>query len=783
MQTSRTEAPETTIQSTTQFVDSGTIVSAHPTHDPTPLTNLHLSNANFYNQTLLDFLSKPHEMASFVWQTTDASFSNLKEITLLKDILLADDSMVKRLDYYRHIRADACIRIQANPSQISSGKILAYYMPFYGIKKYEEATLAMPRRVTQLPLCEFDLATDRSLEFEVSWHHPLAFFTVVAALNTTNSQQLGRLRFFTYTPLRGGLTVTFQVWGWLKRDSIVLANPTTQTYDLSLPATRNYMAKVSKLRQDGSLYEKEFKTIPLSEKEFSFVNQTRGFKPIIERRAVGPSNYIVPATSLRSATDANPVEKNSDTMSATAVTQAKKLVSQAGGAAVSWAVKKASEVAAGAILAAENPRAEKAPLLVLDRGSHDLCTVNQAVPSFTYAFQADSKLADAPALAFHSGDETAFAHLVSIPTYHATVTWSTATAAKTLLYSVGTSPKTLGYHEGSGHKQWSPYAAIAGMFAYWRGTFKFTVKIAKTRFHSGRLLLCWDANSGGSPPSHDETDVLPRVIIDLEQGNEWTFDIPYMNVNYFSKYSSDVSRIMLFVHTPLQVASSAAGTVDIIFECSMTDDAAFMYPTGLLFQTNDLPQHSTSNNARELITSSKQMDPTSVEALCVGDTCKSLLEYLKRAPNVTHGTPGHIFANWPFDDSLHHTILRRVATWYALHRGSLRYTVRLYSTGAETEPAYIRLGLPANPHDPYVSAHTGYVQFMTQHKTVSFEVPQMAVVPWRICTDQASGEPSSLYDFPVLDPKFPADSEWDYLVTAADDFRLALFTGINPVSL
>jgi hypothetical protein len=72
----------------------------------------------------------------------------------------------------------------------------------------------------------------------------------------------------------------------------------------------------------------------------------------------------------------------------------------------------------------------------------------------------------------------------------------------------------------------------------WRGSFVLTIKAAKTSFHSGRLMITYapcDGTSFGVPGSAkldlDKTNYCYREVIDLRDGSEWSFILPYASTS------------------------------------------------------------------------------------------------------------------------------------------------------------------------------------------------------------------------------------------------------------
>jgi hypothetical protein len=79
-----------------------------------------------------------------------------------------------------------------------------------------------------------------------------------------------------------------------------------------------------------------------------------------------------------------------------------------------------------------------------------------------------------------------------------------------------------------------PAGYVASRFRYWRGSMRYRLKLVKTEFHTGKLLVCWvpfnnQAQPYTSPPNVEASYYRYRQIIDISQGNEFEFIVPYMS--------------------------------------------------------------------------------------------------------------------------------------------------------------------------------------------------------------------------------------------------------------
>lgn len=731
-------------QNTTVFIDGGTKVVSLPT---TQLSAGHrMQNMVVPKQTILDFLAKPHIVAQFDFQKTDLQLAVINSMELPNQLFASNEVLKSKVRYFKSFRGDVMIRVQANPSMAHSGKLLFVFFPFDNDAIDYTNRLEHLTSITQLPKVEFDLGTDRTAEFRVPYRMPTAYYQNISS----PTHDYGDLKCVVYSTLRGGTTdtVPVTVWAWFDPDTVVLANPVADN-DIPIGAAirSNRLKKVC--QQAGGLE--------------------------VEKDSSKKSTSNILGSVAAIATTAASVPVLSEVA-----------------APVAWAAAIASKAAAA--FGFSNPRQELAPSLVLDRGARDLCTVDQAVPGYVFGYSGASRLGKTPTLGLVDEDELSFAHLLPISVYREILAWDdTDSVGMALISAEAVNLENLGRSTGALYYHYAPYLAIAGMFSLWRGYIRFTFKIAKTRFHSGRLLVCFDCDVAGSVPTLAETDPLLRMVIDLESGNEWTFECPFPMETDYVGYTNNIGRLSLFVLTPLSYAAGSSDTVDIIVETSMRADASFCYPRGdstrwledaalarkrVVAQAGGYSLPSGSKTSIDLTNNVETlfMDPLPFEVQDVGDACRSLRTYIKRGTLQNYTATQLQFAANTIDSLTQvNDVMKSVIQWYALMRGSMRYSIRPKS------PRFLELCMAVDSSAEIATTTTsGYVQFLQQDKFSDIEVPQMFCLPWRYAVPL--GQQSGLIgDYPVI----RADASADYQITAAaaDDFDLCMFIGILPVEI
>lgn len=264
----------------------------------------------------------------------------------------------------------------------------------------------------------------------------------------------------------------------------------------------------------------------------------------------------------------------------------------------------------------------------------------------------------------------------------------------------------------------------------------------------------------------------------------------------------------LFVLTPLTTAGGASDVVDIIVETSLRPDCSFGYPR---LETSDYTKNfiyvptTTEERSRALLKGPihKQSggqslrgesalasgvlhpidlnnnvlvpftDPIEREASSMGDSIRTLRKLIKRGVIAVYPEidDTYIFGANALDQmtQVGNPLLFAVAQWYALMRGSLRYSFNcktdsiLYLTDAVKGP------------EPFVAANTAQGQFLRSGAFIDVEVPMYYVNPWRFAEPEYA---DSNTRYPGL--KFNNTDGFMVSVTAAEDFDLSYFIGVEP---
>jgi hypothetical protein len=337
---------------------------------------------------------------------------------------------------------------------------------------------------------------------------------------------------------------------------------------------------------------------------------------------------------------------------------------------------------------------------------------------------ADNILADMPNMAGSDSDEMALSYVSQIPTYYRSFTINTTTAQPPfnenyVVFADSVHPsKFVSTSPGTLDSTFLGYVSSA--FAQWRGGIKYTVKLAKTGFHSGTLRATflpgvYDFPIGVPNPITKPEAQLERVYqktFDLRDLNEFTVTIPYAatrpylnvvnpNSNYFTQSQQKDSQLGVFIidiFVPVVAPPTVTQNVKAAVFVSGAEDIAFANPTApniypystVVSQSFSLQEPTdrvvAPDRGETNINSSSPKMSLLPSGLCTGEVVSSIKALLSRFGPYYFATGenvSNIYQLAPFDfqdpivasgDSVTFDYLDYFSYLYAFYRGGLRFS-------------------------------------------------------------------------------------------------------------
>jgi len=557
-----------------------------------------------YNQEAIkDFLQKPIRLTDFTW-STQSKGSILYSDFLYRQIFMKDVYRQKVVGF-RGFRATCVIRVQVNSNKFQAGRLLLCYVPQAEDQMYAEMRTRSLTAATQLPHVELDLSTQTEVVFEMPYVSPYPYYDL-----TTAEGDLGKLSLLVYSPLATGTGSTVAtVTVWINFKDVELIAP------IYCPVFIAEMGGVEEVWQGP--------------------NATTSFEV---------QNEVANATEAEAIASGNrPISTGLGFMGSVCEVFSLVPVLAPVATPAAWVCNVLSRIAYA--FGYSKPSSESVTSKVTSTVNHFMQNSDGVDMFPSMGVSATNKLTVLDGLAGTSTDEMALDHLLRIPAFYTSFTWTTATTPDTILFKKALIPTAFCNTSTDGAYALydaTPLAFFASQFKFWRGGFKITLKIVKTTFHSGRLLISYNpAGSYGTAMTTDQTSYVLREIVDVRENVEYTYSFPYVsNYQYMltgaladENPAHSIGYFQIQVLNQLTAPDTVSSSVEINLEVSAEPHFELAFPT-----SNDKIVYIKEEFSAEMgevdnpigasaLENSITMDPAQY---CIGERVLSILQLLKR---------------------------------------------------------------------------------------------------------------------------------------------------------
>jgi hypothetical protein len=628
---------------TTKFVSESSGMTASMIK-PIHMTKELLCAAKASEKDLKAFLANPVLVLNNTFHNTDTGAT--APILDIDSQLTLNPIWQVKLYGFLGVRATAVIRLQVNTNRYQQGRYILAWIPSGGATSTFNGAYNLSRRifdkcsVTQLPHVEIDLATQTECVLKVPYLTTYTHYPLNSTVASNGSR--GSFVVYPYSPveLSGVVNVPYKVYmSW-------------EDVDFAAPVVPQ-MADFELVPSPGQVYQSIFDNI-----------KTKVSTAIEEERE---STGAGPLTSrLRVAAKGSSwIERNVPLLSELAKP-------------VTWALSIGSGVAS--FFGWSNPVDISRVHRALQTWMPFALNCDAIDESMPLSLFSQNQLELLPGLGGTDVDEMSLAHLLTIPAYWRTDTITTSTIENSLIYSCPLEPRQFQkqYTVNTSHTLFSqtPVCFFSQFCSLWRGGFRFTFKIVKTEFHSGRigvLFQPYDYNTSSSTSTPDFDAVghyAMRHIIDIRETNEFQLDIPYTSLRQYHRNPALISSVStnitngtfdpmgyLYVYVVNQINSPSglvSSNVRIItevsaiegFEIAMPQDSDMTVATPGFSQMGEVEMgrattHGTmSKNSQDKPHAATQEtignsyitdDNLAAARLCIGERINSVLQFLKMA--------------------------------------------------------------------------------------------------------------------------------------------------------
>jgi len=305
---------------------------------------------------------------------------------------------------------------------------------------------------------------------------------------------------------------------------------------------------------------------------------------------------------------------------------------------------------------------------------HTTMVTRNIVNRFTNADVADNstklgifdnnEIEDLPGFAGTDLDEMDLNFVASISAYFASVRWNSSATTGTQLLQYDCNPRN--NYSGTTTNGFNlihlcPVSFVTNFFALYRGSLKFTFKLVKTEFHTGRLALSFYPKEYGigafTVPNFTNTAYLHREIIDVREGNEFSFIVPFVSFTPFRStqgLDATYGQILLHVVNPLVAPANVPSSINILMEVAAAPDMEWAQATdfsGSVTQIYTPQAGNVCEITQGIIGGSKIYEDRVAARLCIGERVRSFRTLLKRFNTLlTTSVPtlNKFITMWPF---------------------------------------------------------------------------------------------------------------------------------------
>jgi len=315
---------------------------------------------------------------------------------------------------------------------------------------------------------------------------------------------------------------------------------------------------------------------------------------------------------------------------------------------LAWATRVSSNVAS--VFGWSKPRVNDTPHIIAQQNFRYIGTSDGPDVSFPLTVYQDNAIKMTDDFSLTSEDEMSFKYLLSVPYYNGGVTsWTTGITSGTQLYIQAISPsalftqtsivrglRTITFATGS------PMYYLSQAFSMYRGSIKVKFKIAKTIYHSGKLLVTFTPVLNEAVPTTVLNSIYSlREIVDIREKSEFEFTLPYMLNQSYVETGQSLGYLRVHVLNDLRCPETCAQYVDLLAFYTAGEDFEYQVPGNKEDALLNVftPQMSKEVLVKEVIgnLSSRGLDVKEAER-CIGENVLSVKQLINRNMSIQVST-------------------------------------------------------------------------------------------------------------------------------------------------
>jgi len=426
--------------------------------------------------------------------------------------MLANPMIADKMSGFFGFRATCVVRLQVNAQRFQQGILLLNYIPFPGIAstKLQQVNKHIAFK-SQLPSVRMNISNESEVVFRIPFISPQNFYQ-----RKEYSYDWAQFRATVYSPFVGG---NAQVTCWCHFEDVEPVFPIAQSGKTRSGGPKSKKYDPADNEDDGGVLS----------------SATGHFS-----RAFGDLSKVPLLTSIAAPT--------------------------------AWFLGATSKLLAS--FGFSNPVTTKPRMAIVPKILSHANNCDTEDNSDSHGLFLSNKVARLPGFAGTDIDEMSMQYITSIPGYLTQFSWSTATAVNTNLLSIPIRPRdfsntyTVTLTSGTYTLYaFPPMSYLAMMHQYWRGAIKFRFMVAKTEYHSGRVMISFNPD-GTNALAQANAQYTYRWIWDVRESNEFEVEVPFVSGTPW-RTNTQLDRtgfLNLFVLNPLVAPSSVSSSINCLVE-------------------------------------------------------------------------------------------------------------------------------------------------------------------------------------------------------------------------
>jgi len=570
-------------QEIVHFASEGVIPSTSAVPDIVNLSTDYLAMTTREDRThsIIDFLSRPIVITTGLWSSTvvpEGTGSQLYTANF-PEALISNAMYQEKLTGFVGLRATLVIKVQVNSQPFQQGRLMLQYFPY---AQYMANRVALVNSTLQgrsgCPRTDLDISMGTEIEMRIPYVSPHVYYNLI-----TGQGSFGAIYLNVYSQLRdqasGTGKIEYTVWAHLEDVDVQYptgasiftgSSPNFSNLAVKLASGKMTDEEVREMYSSGSYKKKPPRIFAQSSLELTQLKNNNSTSSGIGKISEGLSTL-----------SRIPIIGNLFTKPA-------------------WISAQAANIFK--LLGYSKPTVQGLPCESKLRGQVRMANYDGADTSHKLALSSSNEIETKSGLSGTSSDEMALSHVLSIPNFWDTFTWSstgTSSETGTILWDNYVTPMKIKNYSSTITDRFrtTHMGYVANSFGMWRGSIVYTFKFVKTQYHSGRLRISFIPFYFNTTISTGTPDVskTQKMIVDLRTSTEVSFTVPYISsrpwmycIRPESQWLGDDNSLMynavtgivrVEVLNKLVAANNVHSSIDTIVEVHGGPDLTFANPT------------------------------------------------------------------------------------------------------------------------------------------------------------------------------------------------------------